>query len=94
MPSKPSLLFYHHRVYKATTLPDIENLPNPDGPVLIWSLFEANQEHLPECAYQAPILFPVQAPSPKPELHKSWRKKRNSFLSAFTLWTLEELKQG
>ncbi|KAI0755618.1 hypothetical protein C8Q74DRAFT_1373396 [Fomes fomentarius] len=71
---------------------------DPSKPSLLFyhnrSLFEANRELLPECAYQAPILFPVQAPSPNPALYKSWRKKPNPLLSAFPLWKREEFKQG
>ncbi|KAI0773478.1 hypothetical protein C8Q74DRAFT_1368075 [Fomes fomentarius] len=98
VPSKPPLLFYHDGVYNATTSPHIEHFPFPNcergAAVLIWSLFEANEECVPESAYSAPILFPVQASSPNPKLYARWRKERGAVLSAFPLWGFDELKQG
>ncbi len=94
VPSQPPLLFYHDGVYKATTSPNIEDFPYPEGPVLIWSLFEAHQEHLSQCAYYAPVLFPVQAPSPNPKLYDGWQKRRYPVFSRFPLWDFKELKEG
>ncbi|KAI0773481.1 hypothetical protein C8Q74DRAFT_759774 [Fomes fomentarius] len=94
VPSQPPLLFYHDGVYEATKTPTMTSFPRPKGPVLIWSLFEANEQRLPEFAYSAPMLFPVQAPSPNPKLYARWRKDRGAVLSAFPLWGFDELKQG
>ncbi|KAI0773488.1 hypothetical protein C8Q74DRAFT_760366 [Fomes fomentarius] len=96
VPSQLPLLFYHDGVYKATRSPHIEHFPYPKSPVpvLIWSLFEANEERVPESAYSGPMLFPVQAPSPNPKLYARWRKDRGAVLSAFPLWGFDELKQG
>ena len=86
-----SLLFWDSAVYTAPS--DLAKLPttlktsNP----FIWSLFDFKDQQEPPNIATFHKCFPVQAPSPSDSRYKIWRKERGPLITAFPLWTHEEL---
>ncbi|KAI0773476.1 hypothetical protein C8Q74DRAFT_1368072 [Fomes fomentarius] len=96
VPHEPPLLFYHDRVYEATTPnPSSRSLPNPEG-AFIWSLVDVTYNSVAlskTYAYSSPSVFPVQTSSPNPDLYKSWSKHRTLLLQLQTRRRVSRLRR-
>ncbi|RPD71207.1 hypothetical protein L226DRAFT_538333 [Lentinus tigrinus ALCF2SS1-7] len=87
--SKSPLLFYHGRVYTAQSC---SSLPETSCG-FIWSLLDPHSGSSPPGSTDGPV-FPVQASTPDEDLYREWRIRREALLTAFPLWSREEVDKG
>ena len=95
-------LFYHDRVYTATTasLAEVQRgkrFPEPklsSSNVFLWSSFDIKGNNEPRRFLVQPPCLPVQTAPPDSSCYKTWDKEQAPLLTALPLWTRKELAQG
>ena len=94
--SKEYLLFYHKEVYFASRNNVSEsNLPKPTKQqFFMWSLIDIKPVEEPDSILINLPCFPVLTTSPNSLRYKSFLKDNDPMLTAFPLWTREELVRG
>ena len=89
-------LFYRGRVYSRLAMYGFAELPRRRKMVYcpIWALIDTDMKNEEPPIPSSPVIWPVQAISPRPALWKAWSKQTGACLLGMPLWDIEELVKG
>ncbi|KAL5480206.1 hypothetical protein ACEPAI_1476 [Sanghuangporus weigelae] len=91
-------LFYHDRVYIASSGPDVTWPPSTAVRDRIWCLIDSDERVGPPPSYLTSKdegrIFPVHAAPPNPARYYKWFKQRGGVVIGMPLWNEEEIIEG
>ena len=89
-------LFYRGRVYSRLAMYGFAELPGRRRMVYcpMWALIDTDMKNEEPPIPSSPVIWPVQAISPRPALWKPWSNQTEACLSGMPLWDMEELMKG
>ncbi|KAI9513497.1 hypothetical protein F5148DRAFT_1156135, partial [Russula earlei] len=89
-----TILFYLGNIYALLPPLNGDDLPENSKNGFLWLLFDTPSPSSPiPLVANSALCFPIQTPSPNPTHYSAWRKHRRPLYTAFSIWSVEELRR-